>query len=93
MATWYKKIWSMSILMVFLLALVGGVVAYAGEPGKKIKIGVIGPMKFSAGKHNWWGAEMAADEINGAGGVMLKGVKHQIELVKTDSNEVLSMPD
>jgi branched-chain amino acid transport system substrate-binding protein len=60
---------------------------------KKIKIGVIGPMKFGVGQQEWWGAKIAADEINEAGGVMVKGVRHEIELVKADSNETKSTTD
>jgi branched-chain amino acid transport system substrate-binding protein len=88
-----QKIWSICLLVVFVAVLIGGTSAYSKEPVKKIKIGVIGPMKFSAGKHEWWGAQMAAEEINLAGGIRIKGVKHEIELVQADSNEILSMTD
>ena len=36
---------------------------------------------------------MARDEINAAGGVNVGGVMHNIELVKADSNEILSVID
>jgi branched-chain amino acid transport system substrate-binding protein len=58
-----------------------------------IRIGVIGPMKFLAGEHMWWGAKLAAEEINAAGGVNVGGVMHEIELIKADDNSVLSIPD
>jgi branched-chain amino acid transport system substrate-binding protein len=58
-----------------------------------IKIGVIGPMQFVQGKGHWAGATMAADEINGAGGVDVGGKKMKIELVKADSNEFLNVTD
>jgi branched-chain amino acid transport system substrate-binding protein len=58
-----------------------------------IRIGVIGPMKFIQGEHKWWGAQLAAEEINAAGGVNVGGVMHEIELVKADSNELLSVAD
>ncbi|MCL0079975.1 ABC transporter substrate-binding protein [Dehalococcoidia bacterium] len=58
-----------------------------------IRIGVIGPMKFIQGEHHWFGAKMARDEINAAGGVDVGGVMHEIELVKADSNEILSVTD
>lgn len=58
-----------------------------------IKIGVLGPMKFSMGLQEWWTAEIAADEINAAGGVSIQGTKYKIEVIKTDSNEVLSVVD
>jgi branched-chain amino acid transport system substrate-binding protein len=64
--------------------------AWAADP---IKIGIIGPMKFTQGEGMWNGATMAADEINQAGGITVKGVKRPIELVKLDSNEFLSVPE
>lgn len=63
------------------------------EEGKTIKIGVIGPMTYVQGEHHWYGATMARDEINAAGGVMVSGEKYLIELVKSDSNEMLSPTD
>jgi branched-chain amino acid transport system substrate-binding protein len=58
-----------------------------------IKIGVIGPMNFMQGKGHWNGATMAADEINGKGGVQVGNKKMKIELVKADSNEFLNVTD
>jgi branched-chain amino acid transport system substrate-binding protein len=63
------------------------------EEAPRIRIGVIGPMKFLPGKHHWFGAVMARDEINAAGGVNVGGVMHKIELVKADDNSILSIPD
>lgn len=60
---------------------------------KTIKVGVIGPMQFVQGEHHWFGAIMARDEINAAGGIDVAGTKYQIELIKTDSNEILSPTD
>lgn len=93
MGTWKKRIQAIGILFGIMGFLFGGGFAYAADTDGKIKIGVIGPMKFSAGKHNWWGAELAADEINAAGGIKVGKKKYKIELVKADSNEVLSMSD
>jgi branched-chain amino acid transport system substrate-binding protein len=50
-------------------------------------------MKFTQGEGHWNGATMAAEEINKAGGISVKGTKRPIELVKVDSNEFLSIPD
>ena len=61
--------------------------------GQTIKIGVIGPMNFSPGKAQWNGAVMAAEEINAKGGVQVGKEKMKIELVKSDSNELLSLTD
>ncbi|MBU4573673.1 MAG: ABC transporter substrate-binding protein, partial [Proteobacteria bacterium] len=58
-----------------------------------IKIGVLGPMSFTQGEGHWNGASMAADEINGAGGVKVAGVMRPIKLIKVDTNEFLSIPD
>ncbi len=62
-------------------------------PAGTIKIGVIGPMEFVEGEHHWYGAQMARDEINAAGGVSLGGEKYLIKLTKVDSNEMLSPAD
>ncbi len=65
-------------------------------PAKKaapVKIGVIGPMTFTQGKHMWNGAMMAAEEINGAGGIQVGSEKRLVEVVKVDSNEILNVPD
>ncbi len=93
MGTWKIRIWVITFLFGITVVFFGGGFAYAADTDGTIKIGVIGPMKFSAGKHNWWGAEMAADEINAAGGVKVGKKKYSIELVKADSNEILSMSD
>ncbi|MDY7037150.1 MAG: ABC transporter substrate-binding protein [Thermodesulfobacteriota bacterium] len=65
----------------------------SAAPDKKIKIGVIAPMKFTPGKEEWHAATQAAEEINNEGGVLIKGIKYKIELVKADSNETLSVAD
>ena len=64
--------------------------AWGADP---IKIGIIGPMQFTQGEGHWNGATMAAEEINKAGGISVKGTKRPIELIKVDSNEFLSIPD
>ncbi len=60
---------------------------------KTIKIGVIGPMQYIQGKHNWIGAEMAAEEINAAGGIKVGNDSYQIVLIQSDSNEINSITD
>jgi len=60
---------------------------------KTIKIAVVGPMEFIQGRHHWYGAEMAAEEINAAGGVNVGGETYTVELIKTDTNELLSVDD
>jgi branched-chain amino acid transport system substrate-binding protein len=73
-----------------VLMMVTGFPAFGADV---IKIGVIGPMNFVQGKGHWNGATMAADEINGAGGIQVGGKKMKIELVKSDSNEFLNVTD
>jgi len=73
-----------------MLCIVMSIHAWAADP---IKIGIIGPMQFTQGEGHWNGATLAAEEINKAGGISVKGVKRPIELVKVDSNEFLSIPD
>jgi branched-chain amino acid transport system substrate-binding protein len=64
-----------------------------GGSANTIKIGVIGPMQYLEGEHHWFGATMARDEINDAGGITIAGVKYKIKLIKADSNEVNSPTD
>ena len=63
------------------------------EEGNVIKIGVIGPMSYVQGEHHWYGATLAAEEINDAGGITVGDESYQIKLVKKDSNEILSVTD
>jgi branched-chain amino acid transport system substrate-binding protein len=58
-----------------------------------IKIGAIGPMKFEPGKNVANGVAMAAEEINAAGGISVKGMKHKIEVLVADDNCLASVPD
>lgn len=65
----------------------------ARATGKPIKIGIVGPMKHVQGEHSWYGAEIAADEVNANGGINVNGTKRPIELVRIDTNEILSTVD
>jgi branched-chain amino acid transport system substrate-binding protein len=60
---------------------------------KKIKIGVIGPMKFVQGIGHWNGAVLAAEQINAKGGVKVGDKMMEIELVQADSNEFINVTD
>ncbi len=64
--------------------------AVDGEP---IKIGVVGPMDFIQGEHHWFGAQLAQEEINERGGVMVGEQQRPIELIQADTNEILSVED
>jgi branched-chain amino acid transport system substrate-binding protein len=81
----------LAVLLVACLILV--TLGCAGEEGKKIKVGVIGPMEYQMGEHHWMGATLAADEINDAGGIKVGDEYYKIKLVKVDSNELVSPTD
>ncbi len=78
-----------SLLSYLVLAVVVGTSAW----GQAIRIGVVGPMGYIQGEHHWYGATLAAEEINAAGGVVVGGKKYAIELVRVDSNEMQPGPD
>jgi len=67
-----------------------GTKAYAAD---EITFGIIGPMKFTYGSNIWMGAEMAAEKINAAGGIKVKGKSYKLVLYKTDDNDFISVPD
>ena len=83
-----KKFVFICFVSIILVAMI--LPACAAPKVDVIKIGVIGPMKFMEGENHWNGAVLARDEINAAGGVDLNGKKYQIELIKSDSNEILN---
>jgi branched-chain amino acid transport system substrate-binding protein len=86
----FTALWSV-ILAFFLVVTMS---FPAGAQGvRKIKIGVIGPMKYVQGQSHWNGALMAADEINARGGIQVGDQKMKIELIRADSNESNSVTD
>ena len=78
-----------SIGLAAVLALASSVAWAQGT----IKIAILGPMSFVQGEHHWNGAEMAKDEINKSGGINVGGKRMQIELIRGDTNEIVSVPD
>ena len=88
-----KKVLFLLISCVLLIALALPACAAPVEEAKTIKIGVIGPMEYVQGEHHWWGAEIGRDTVNAAGGVTIGDEVYMIELVKADSNEILSVDD
>ncbi|MBM3509258.1 MAG: ABC transporter substrate-binding protein [Alphaproteobacteria bacterium] len=70
-----------------------GFAAVDDASAQDIRIAVLGPMAFIQGEHHWAGAEMARDAINAAGGIQVGNTKRKIELIKVDTNEILSVPD
>jgi branched-chain amino acid transport system substrate-binding protein len=63
------------------------------EDTNYIKVGVVGPMGFVQGDHSWYGAELAKEEINAAGGIKVGDVTYMIQTVKVDTNELQSVDD
>ncbi len=76
-----------------IFSIIFAAVAPAALAQGTVKIAILGPMAFVQGEHHWMGAEMARDEINKAGGITVGGRKMLVELVRADSNEILSVPD
>jgi len=71
-----------AIVLLLACLITAGVSCSSSEEANEIKIGVIGPMSYIQGEHHWAGAQMAAEEINDAGGITLGGESYQIELVQ-----------
>lgn len=63
------------------------------EEAKVIKIAVCGPMQHIQGEHHWLGADLAAKEINAAGGVKVGEETYTVQLVKVDTNEIFDPGD
>lgn len=82
-----------AIILLLVSLIMAGVSCCPSEEANEIKIGVIGPMDYIQGEHHWAGAQMARDEINAAGGIMLGNESYEIKLVQADSNEIISPTD
>jgi len=62
-----------------------------GEPptfDEYIKFAITGPMDYIQGEHMMWGAEVARDEINEAGGIIIDGDAYGVELLEVDTDEI-----
>jgi len=88
-----KRVIFSVIAFLLVIPLIFAACAQEAEEAKVVKIGVIGPMTFVQGEHHWYGASMAQDEINAAGGITIDGEQYDIKLIKSDSNEMLSPTD
>jgi len=89
-----KKVLFLLFTCMVLVAMVLPACTGGGAPkGKVIKIGVIGPLQYLQGQNHLWGARLARDEINAAGGIKIGNDSYQIELIETDSNEINSVTD
>jgi branched-chain amino acid transport system substrate-binding protein len=81
-------------LLVIGLVLPGCAGGDGGEDTRPpITFAIAGPMTDLQGQNQWWGAEMARDEINAGAGVNVGGVYHKIALVQVDTNEMAGTPD
>ena len=91
----HKASWMYSwaaCLLGFLAVLIFSSPGLAKEE-EVVKVGVVAAIKHMMGQQTWDGAEMAAEEINAAGGIKVGGKAYKIELVKADSNEWASISD
>ena len=57
------------------------------EETPPITFATAGPMTTFQGEHQWWGAELARDEINAGPGVNVGGIYHSVEIVQGDTSE------
>lgn len=73
----------------FALAFLLGGLAH----GQTLRIGVVGPMAFVQGEHTWYGATLASEELNQAGGIQVGDRRYRVELVRVDTNEITSVTD
>jgi branched-chain amino acid transport system substrate-binding protein len=66
-------------------------IAHAAQP--VLKLGYIGPMKFIVGQECSIVADMAVEDMNKKGGIKVGNTTYKLEMVKIDSNEILSLTD
>lgn len=92
--------WVLAVLVSTVLPIaifvLGGRAAAPPEEVKKgtpIKIGIVAPLDTFNGRQQGWAGQMAADDINRAGGVRVGKVNRPIEVIEADSNELRSIPD
>jgi branched-chain amino acid transport system substrate-binding protein len=81
------------VLMVACLMFAVAGCGEAETEANEIKIGVIGPMFYVQGEHHYQGAQLAASEINDAGGIQVGDESYQVKVVKANSNELVSVTD
>lgn len=67
--------------------------APAKPTGNPIKVGILAPTKLPVGMRFVYGAQVAEDEINAAGGIKVGNVKRPLQVVVVDTNEYASTPD
>jgi branched-chain amino acid transport system substrate-binding protein len=57
------------------------------EETRPITFAIVGPMTDLQGTKQWAGAQIAADEIDAAGGVDVGGTKYKVQLVQVETKE------
>jgi branched-chain amino acid transport system substrate-binding protein len=80
------------VVVVIVAAAVGGLfltgVLTTQQQKRQIIIGLSLPLTNPVGIHAKYAAEIAVEEINSAGGVVLNGTKYELVLVAEDTNEM-----
>ena len=86
-----KSLFLFATLLIVLVLIFGvaGCTPKAEEEVNEIKIAVTGPMTNIQGEMMWWGAQMAAEEINAAGGVTVGEEKYVIRLIQVETDEIM----
>ncbi len=85
-----KKLFLFATLLIVLVLVSGAMgCAPAAEDVNEIKIAVVGPMTNIQGEMMWWGAQMAAEEINAAGGVTIGEDNYVISLIQVETDEIM----
>ena len=84
-----KKILFISLVVVLALSvsLIGCEGEGEPEPDTTITIGVTGPFSDLQGQNHWDGAQIAAEEINDAGGVDVGGTVYDVEVIQVETEE------
>jgi branched-chain amino acid transport system substrate-binding protein len=83
-----KGIFFYSMLFVLAIFIVSPYMAHAQlKPGEPIVIGVPTALGSIEGRDGWMAVQMARDEINAKGGVLVGKTKHKIEVYSIDTRE------
>ena len=82
----------LTIIAVILVVILAGIAAYIflltpPEEVKEIRIGIAGPLEYIHGIGHRRGAEMAVEEINNAGGIIINGTRYMLKLFFEDTRE------
>ena len=86
-----KRLFLFATLLMIVVLIFGamGCAPTVEEEVNEIKIAVTGPMTNIQGEMMWWGAQMAAEEINEAGGVTIGEENYMIRLIQVETDEIM----